>query len=205
MKNGAHKRRWLQWAKRRRLPLRPCLAIMNQSGPPWPRQRLGVRRSSAAFERGTTSKSGRGLPTLRSAATEDGPHSKTLRPFERFMRSPLSRRGCIATLNRSGTGVSPVRFESGSHGRDARATLRFMESHCCAEGWARQRGAHIRAATSRAAVVRRWPSGLKESALGQQFSLWTRSGRRVRAPGLQEGRFVGCRPGALTRRAWTSS
>ncbi len=25
----------------------------------------------------------------------------------------------------------------------------------------------------------------------QQFSLWTRRGRRVRAPGLQEGGFVG--------------
>ena len=27
--------------------------------------------------------------------------------------------------------------------------------------------------------------------LGQQFSLWTRLGRRVRAPGLQDGGFVG--------------
>jgi hypothetical protein len=40
---------------------------------------------------------------------------------------------------------------------------------------------------------RHWP-------FSQQFSLWTTSGGRVRAPGLQKGGFVGVWPGAPTRR-----
>src|SRR5437899_9032090 len=44
----------------------------------------------------------------------------------RFMGSLLWLRAVIGTLNRSGTGVSPVRTGVETHGRDARATTRFM-------------------------------------------------------------------------------
>src|ERR1019366_8984812 len=109
----------------------------------------------------------------------------------------------------------PLRGVIDTRGEDLRNNSPLAEVDCAGQGMARLSKCTIRMSgfalsnvnsTAASASPAQWqtvlskrltaralPSGMASctSCSGQQFSLWTRSERRVRARGLQEGSFVG--------------